>query len=139
MTMASTASWGKMLQAAFFAAAVAMLSVYLSGVPGARGIAALVATAPVRDFFTAMAPDEVCEIREQSAEMVRGDISVAAATAVLWAQVDRLHNIDKHTEKSDLVMYAVVPALVVWAVVGGVLCRPDDVLRAANTRPKPVC
>ena len=126
-----------MLRAAFFAATVAMLSVYLSGVPGAKGIAALVATAPIRDFFTAMAPDNVCEIREQSAEMVRGDISVAAATAVLWTQVDRLYTQDKSIPKDDLMMYAVLPALGVWLVVGAVLCRPDDVVR--SKKPQPIC
>lgn len=126
-----------MLQAAFFAASVAMLSVYLSGVPGAKGIAALVATAPVRDFFTAMAPDDVCEIREQSAEMVRGDIAVAAATAVLWTQVDRLYMVDQETPKDDLMMYAILPAVIVWLVVGGVLCRPDDIAR--SKKPTPLC
>ena len=112
------------LQSAFFAALAAGISTVLAQ-SDYTALAAVVATAPVRDFLTVfMSGREISgennklnAMKQQAADMVRGDVAVLVGTVLLWTLISG----SKVDDVENTVTHVFIPATIGWLATACVL------------------
>ena len=116
-----------MLQSAFMAALAAAVSTLFTQLNW-QAAAAIVATAPVRDFITVFMSNrredvdknkKMCTMVDQAGAMVRGDIAVMVGTTLLWTILSIMNAEDQ--DAADATMKAFVPAVLAWLATAAVL------------------
>ena len=116
-----------MAQSAFLAAAVAAISTLFTQLNW-QAAAAIVATAPVRDFITVFMSNrgsnvpkgkKMCTMVDQAAAMVRGDMAVMVGTTLLWTILSTMNAEGEDAAKAGL--HAFVPGVLAWLAAAALL------------------
>jgi hydrogenase-4 membrane subunit HyfE len=124
--MDSSTVWD-MAQSAFLAAAAAAISTLFTQLNW-QAAAAIVATAPVRDFITVFMSNrrsdvpknkKMCTMVDQAAAMVRGDMAVMVGTTLLWTILTTMSA--NKEESSDAGLHAFLPAILAWLATAALL------------------